>query len=99
MSEDSPGFVVAAILHGVTSQMIPGALMLYGVWLGVKAHFLWGLLLMLTFPFMPFLGLTEVLFGWTWMSPLWPFTLALGIWAGATGIGIGLSVLYSKIRS
>ena len=96
---ETPGLVAGAILLGVTTRVIPGALVLYGIWLGFKAHFFWGLMLMFTFPIQPVIGLTEVLFGWTWMSPLWPFTLALGIWAVVMGIAVGLTALYSKVKS
>ncbi|MFC1662109.1 hypothetical protein ACFL3S_11780 [Gemmatimonadota bacterium] len=81
MSEsESPLFVAGSILYGITNQLVPGLLMLYGVWLGLKANILWGVLLVVAFPLTPFVGLTEVLFGWTWLSPMWPFALAGGIW-------------------
>ena len=67
---ETPGLVVGAILLGVTSQMIPGALVIYGIWLGITAQFVW-----------------------------WPFILALGIWAAVMGIAVGVSALYSKVKS
>ena len=73
------------------SHFVPAALVLYGVWLGVKTHILWGLALLVTFPAWAVIGWTEILFGWRWLSPMWPFAIA-GLWevvVFALGLAVG----------
>lgn len=67
-----------AVFGGVSylTHLVPLALVLYGVWLGLRAHIAWGFLLLVTFPAWALVGWTEILFGWNWVSPMWPFAIA-----------------------
>ena len=75
------GLLVSAFdfLWLAVAYLPPACLTLYGVWLGLKANVVWGLTIGAVFPLAYVVAWTEILLGWDWMSPLWPFAYA-GAW-------------------